>query len=492
VVGTAASNRSRGCGGPEHTRDWLVIAALVLGAFAIRAYRLDAFPDTLLADEADNAQAAVRILYGQPPEGGIFGLDWTGQPALSIYKEALSIRLLGFTVLALRLPSALIGALAIAPFYLLLRRQYSVVASSLAAVLLATEVWYLNFSRSGWNCIDVCFYMLGAMYFLLSALDRLNRGERTAWATWRAFAFAGLFCALGLHAYPSGRTITVALLLFLPLACWFHRRQTRYLLIGYGLLVGVEGLASAPEAWHVARHWDAFTGRTRVVSIFNSERYRADPAGTMLRQIGRNLRGPWDGTVNNTAQYSPVHEPQLGRVTGILVLFGMALSVALARIRRQPETCLWWLMLFSGWAFTQLLTVETPNGARGIVYVPALVAFAAPCLDELMSLLRRSGLEATGDRRFADPSDRSPVHSRRAAGAVTVAIAAAALANVHHYVSWQQMPHTRLERYLYVTVGEFRDWSNAIVDRARAGAPTMNVGQWRDAHPVADWGYPVP
>src|SRR5437867_4358066 len=52
--------------------EWLILGLLVLAAFAIRVYHLGSFPDTVLADEADNAQSAVRILYGQPPANGFF------------------------------------------------------------------------------------------------------------------------------------------------------------------------------------------------------------------------------------------------------------------------------------------------------------------------------------------------------------------------------------------------------------------------------------
>ena len=145
----------------------LILSLLVLVSFVVRVYQLGVFPDTVLADEADNAQSAVRILYDQPPENGFFGFDWTSQPAFSVYKEAAFIAIFGFNIMAMRLPSALISALALIPFYLLLRRQFSMIASLLAAILLATSVWYLNFSRSGWNCVDISFYMLMTMLFLI-------------------------------------------------------------------------------------------------------------------------------------------------------------------------------------------------------------------------------------------------------------------------------------------------------------------------------------
>ncbi len=184
--------------------EWLVIGAIVAVALAIRLYGLGVFPDTVLADEADNVQSAARILHGQPPENGLFGLDWTQQPAFSVYKQALFLAIFGFNIMAMRLPSALISALALLPFYIIARRQMSAIAAALAALLLATNVWYLNFSRSGWNCIDIGCYMLLAMLTLVLALDAaaLGKGhERRAYA-W--FAASGLKLRIGLVRLPRG------------------------------------------------------------------------------------------------------------------------------------------------------------------------------------------------------------------------------------------------------------------------------------------------
>jgi len=98
--------RSQRVGSLPHRVEWLILCFLILAGFAIRAYNLGGFPDTVLADEADNAQSAVRILYGHPPENGFFGLDWTQQPAFSVYKEAAFIAIFGFNITAMRLPSA--------------------------------------------------------------------------------------------------------------------------------------------------------------------------------------------------------------------------------------------------------------------------------------------------------------------------------------------------------------------------------------------------
>jgi len=467
--------------GPLHPWvELLMLGLLVLAAFVVMVYNLGSFPDTVLADEADNAQSAVRILYNQPPENGFFGFDWTSQPAFSVYKEAAFIAIFGFNIMAMRLPSAVISALALIPFYLLLRRQFSVVASLLATILLATSVWYINFSRSGWNIIDICFYMLMSMLFLMWALDTMTSGLGPPWLKWVHFAAAGFFCALGLYGYPAGRAITLAMAAFFPVVLLLRRNHWKPLLMGCLLLFMVEAVAFAPQAVYIARNWELFNGRSRVVLILNDPAYKADPVGTMLQQLGRNIRGPWDGRVNNTAQYSPVGEPQLDRTTGLLVLVGMALTILVGTLRARPETWLWWLMLLAGWALTQLLTVGTPNGARGMGYMPALVYFAGVSLEGVV----------VGLRRISTRVGWVLVTRPLLVAALAAAILLVGHANVKHYIDWQNTPHTRQDRYLYITAREFPKWSAHIIDRAKNNGGITNVGIWRDAHPVQDRANP--
>lgn len=458
----------------------ILMVLFILAAFAIRVYELGSLPDTVLADEADNAQDSVRILHGITPENGFFGLDWTDQPAFSAYKEATFLAIFGFDIFAMRLSSAVISTLALIPFYLLLRRQFSMIASLLAAILLATNVWYLNFSRSGWNCVDIGFYMLTAMLFVVYGLDAIPAESHSHRLIWLYFAAAGFFCALGLYGYPAGRAITLAVIGFVPVSLLLYRQHAKMLLLGYVVLFAAEAVVFAPEAIYIAKNWEHFTGRTDVVSIFNNPEYQADPQGTMLRQLERNLRAPWDGSVNNTAQYSPVGEPQLDRAAGWLALLGIALTILLARLRRRPETWLWWLMMLAGWALTQLFTVATPNGARGIGYMPTLLYFSGAGLDGILAGLRRV-------------ATRFPVVQMiRQIGivAISVFILFAGYTNVKHYVDWQTTSRTRQDRYLYITAREFPDWAASIVDLAKNKQNSTNVGQWRDAHPIQDIANP--
>ena len=481
TVDLRAKPLTQGLIGPIPTRvELLMLSLMVLVAFFIRVYRLGDFPDTVLADEADNAQSAEEILQGHPPPNGFFVLDWTDQPAFSAYKEAAFLKIFGFKIMALRMPSALISALALIPFYFLLRFQLSLLSSFLASILLATDVWFLNFSRSGWNCIDIGFYMLMAMLLLILAVRTAVSTRDKRLLSWVYFAASGFFCALGLYGYPAGRAITLAVAAYLPIMLILYRKEFKILLLGSIILFSVEAAAFAPEAVYIARNWQHFTGRTNVVFILNNPEYKANPVGTMLNQIKNNLQGPWIGNVNNTPQYSPVGEPQLDGFTGILVLIGMILTFVDYKVRRQPETWLWWLMLLAGWALTQLTTVDTPNGARGIGYMPTLVYFAGVGLDMFVTDL--ANITASTNWSF--------ISSRLFAGLLVLAVLVAGYSNVKHYVDWQNNPRTRTARYLYLTAREFPKWAADLEDRIKTGYQTYNVGIWRQWYPIVDISNP--
>ena len=474
------ADQTRKITGLRRYLDPVMLAAVILFSLAIRLYDLGSFPDTLLADEADNAQDSLRITYGLTPVNGLFGFDWTAQPAFSAYLLSAFIKLFGFTMAAIRLPSAVIGTLALIPFYLLLRRQFSMSTSLLTTLLLATNVWYLNFSRSGWNNVHICFYMLMAMLFLMLALDTLRipaRGPaQQRWLRWFYFGAAGFFCALGLYGYPSGRAVILGIMAFFPVALWFYRRHWRQLVAGYIIAILTAGIIFAPQGAYILQNWEAFNGRSKVVTLMNSPDYQSDPAGTLWLQLSKNVRGPWDGSVNNTAQYSPVGEPQLETITGLLVLVGMALSLLLPGLRRRPENWLWWLMLLVAWISTQVLTVGTPNGARGIGYMPTLLYFAAVAVE----------IPIRAASRLPRPARWVP------AVVTAIVLLAVGYGNVTHYIDWQSQPRTRQDRNLYIAAYEFPEWSSDVIERARTKQVNANVGVWRDAHPLKDLGNPQP
>jgi hypothetical protein len=105
-------------------RLWLelvLILALTTLAFAVRVYRLPDIPPGLHSDEAANGVDVLDILGGH---NSIFFERNSGREPLFIYLQAVAVGLFGTTSLALRLTSAIIGALTIPAIYWMRRHSH--------------------------------------------------------------------------------------------------------------------------------------------------------------------------------------------------------------------------------------------------------------------------------------------------------------------------------------------------------------------------------
>ncbi len=450
-------------------RDLLVLGIILAVALVLRLFNLENFPDNFNPDEADNFQDAMQVLYGSPRVNGFFGFDWKPQPAFSVYMMSGFVSVFGATVTAMRLPSALFSCLALVPFFLLLRRQFSLAATALATMLLATSLWYLNFSRSAWENVHVAFYMLGAMFFLLLALDRVKEGNKQ-WRAWLYFAISGFFCALGLYGYFAGRAILLAMPVYFPIAAWFYRRQWKSVLAGFLLVGTVAVLLFLPQLLIIVQNWNLFNYRAASIFIPNTPQFASNPLGTLWEQVSRNALGPWVGSVNMTGRYTPFGEPQLDLVTGLLVLAGMVLSLVWPALRRRPETWLWWVMLLVGWTLTQVLTTRTPDGARGVGWLPALFFFAACAIEGLVSLVAHLPVD---------------LQRRVAVGAASVGLMLVAFGNVVHYVEWQNSPATHFYRQPWIETDRFASFAAEVKQRAQSNATRLTWGEWQELKPLS-------
>jgi 4-amino-4-deoxy-L-arabinose transferase-like glycosyltransferase len=470
----------------SHTRqkrlEWLGLALILAVALVLRLYALGIFPDTLSPDEADNGQDALRIIAGHPPDGGFFGLDWKPQPAYSVYMISLSMRLFGENILAIRLPSALLGTLSVLPFFLLVRRQTSAFAALAASLLMATSLWHVHFSRSGWENVQVPCYALGALACLVWAVDSLRIPSRPRRRAWVLFVAAGIFCALGLYSYFSGRLIILVLLAAaVPLIIW-EREQRKELLIGFGLTILTAVLLFAPMLPIILSDWEFFNLRSATVLLLRQPEFRMAPIATLWLQISDTISMMWGEATINNKRYAPVGQALLEPITRILLLAGMLLSFWQ---RRRVETWLWWLLLIIGWFVTQVLTTHTPDPARGTIMIPAMFFFAALSIDWLAQAIARL---------------RGRVRLPVAALGVLLLIAIACT-TLHRYVVWQSIPDTREARQPYIQIDEIPDWVATVKDRAVQNLSVLTVGDWRATHggivppvaaPIAQQPQPVP
>jgi 4-amino-4-deoxy-L-arabinose transferase-like glycosyltransferase len=195
----------------------LILLGITALALALRLWQLDSalhYP----VDELGFADAAAAI--GRQPAlpllarfSEVYAFPW-----LYPYWQAVSLALFGNQLGALRLVSALLGALTIPAVYGLGRALFDRPTGLAAALLLATFPPHLHFSRLGLNNIADPLFGTLALVLLVRGQHNHKRG---------AFVLGGVCLGLTQYFYEGGRLLFPPLALIgLGVGTLFQRRET--------------------------------------------------------------------------------------------------------------------------------------------------------------------------------------------------------------------------------------------------------------------------
>lgn len=288
----------------------ILFAILALALF-VRVYHLDSLPAGLYPDEATNGTDA--LLANQTGEYQLFYTNNYGREGLFINLQALAVKYFGNTVPVLKFWSVVFGTLAVLGIYFLARELFARrLYALIAAFLLATSYWAINFSRIGFRAIMVTFLLTFSFFFLF-------RGLRTH--RLRHFLIAGLFLGLGVHTYVAFRLVPLILVALLPiLILTYERFLARYWRHILAFILGAF-ITAAPMFFDFYVHPDHFSSRTGAVSIFSPDINKGDFWGTFGKTFGLSLiKYNFWGDQNWRHNYPPY--PILDPVTGAFFLAG--------------------------------------------------------------------------------------------------------------------------------------------------------------------------
>jgi 4-amino-4-deoxy-L-arabinose transferase-like glycosyltransferase len=211
----------------------LVVAGLVALAVLARVWDLQNWPYAIHPDEILIGRTAIDG-YLSGHTAPFFGTLWENAdlPAPWFLGVALSLKLGGITLAALRLPGALIGAATALPLYGLIRGAWGRAAAIAGTAIYAVSAGAVHYSRVTLNNIATPFFWAVCFFFLL-------RGLRTRRPL--DWVLAGLAAGLGEYTYYGTRLlpfILLALLLYLLVVHWRQGWRTlgHFALLGLGYL----------------------------------------------------------------------------------------------------------------------------------------------------------------------------------------------------------------------------------------------------------------
>lgn len=163
----------------------LILIAILILAGILRLYALENNPSGFNADEAAIGYNAYSLIETGKDEHGlswplVFRSFGDYKPGGYFYLVLPFVKILGPSVLAVRLPSALLGIVSVWLIYLL-AGELAAVSQLISqktkfqlysALLLAASPWHLQFSRGGWETNAATAMLLGSIYFFLKSLNR--------------------------------------------------------------------------------------------------------------------------------------------------------------------------------------------------------------------------------------------------------------------------------------------------------------------------------
>jgi len=376
---------------------WVTLAVLVALAAAVALLRLQhitAFPQGIQSDEGPDGVYALQVLEGEHavffPEAAS-GREWMG-----VYTIALTTSVLGRTLLAFRLPTALASAGTVLVVFWLGRLLFGrnetgqetpwrgLLIGGVGAGLLAVSLGQTIIGRASLRANYLPLF-LGLCFALLWWGWSRPAQERN----WPLVALAGVCAGLLPYTYIPSR-FTPFLFLFFSLSfLWPLRAVTRARLKAElpwaAIFIGAAGLVAAPILIYFALHPEHFFIRSREVWVLNESQ------GTAL---GAFLYNVWEHLLAFGIQgdlrerYNFAGRPMLNPWEAFFFWFGV--GMALWRWQRQPayRLLLLWLAVLLVPAMLARDVGLGPNTLRMIGAAPAVYLLIGAGLWEMDRLLR--------------------------------------------------------------------------------------------------------
>lgn len=355
----------------------LTVTALLGTALMLRGVNTQEVPHVLSGDEASSGLSAVEFINGNMDN--IFTVGWFSFPSLFFFIQSLPIRLLGQTTEALRLLSALAGALTVVAVYLVGRAMFGELVGLAAGIFMTGFHFHINFSRIGLNNIWDGFWLVTVFGLF--------------WTGWRSekrsyFVFAGLALGLSQYFYVSARTVPLILLAWLFFAGLVDRARFKRLWLDFCLAGFIALIVFMPLGLFFASHPGEFAAPINRVTIFGvwMEETMAQSGKTFWQIMGEQFLAGLQGFTHLPLRfwYEP-GTPLLRPFAATAFLLGLILLALKPKDDRFQLLFLW----VAAFVLAVSLSESTPASQRFVGVAPAVALLVAYGVIETFNLFGR-------------------------------------------------------------------------------------------------------
>jgi hypothetical protein len=258
---------------PLSRRDRLLLGAGAVAYAALLLYRFRTVPDGLVNDTAEEALRGLLLLEQRRLEVLTFVLGNSAE-TLWLYVVGVSAKVLGTTVLAVVLPSALAATATVVLVTLLVRTLDPDIPWIVPFLLASGSPWLFHYGRSGLRAISAPLFVALTALLLARAARDPNRC--------RPFAWAGAAAGVSVCGYTACRLLPVALVLALAMVWLSEKARRREWLCASGAAVAGLLAASVPSLLTLFAHPREFLTRGSYVAVASASGRLANTLATAL------------------------------------------------------------------------------------------------------------------------------------------------------------------------------------------------------------------
>ena len=357
----------------------IAVAAIMLAAALLRIVALEDYPIALHNDEMSCMIEARGFLESNT---ALFSLGWFSCPNLGFFLTSLSLRIVGPTLLALRLSSAFLGLVSLIGIYLLVRRLFGVRPAVLLLLLTTPFHWHLHFSRTGFHYMQASSLTVVAVLLFAIAIERRSLV---------IFGCAGAVTGIAFQTYYAAWLTPFILGAWSVARLLSDREQGKIAIKGFVVTMVLFIVTLAPLLAHYLEKPDGATSRPNQVFLFSEENQghmlagygTSDPTKILAMnavRIGRFLVGKEGDRSVQYGLQGQFFDPYL------LPLFLAGLAYALTLVR-QPGGQLLWIWFLGTMTAGGLLTIDAVFSPRLIGITAIVLLFPALLIDRLMGAL---------------------------------------------------------------------------------------------------------
>jgi hypothetical protein len=350
-------------------RSRVALGAAAVAYAGLLFYRFRAVPDGLVNDTAEEMLKGLALVEQHRLEVMTTTLGYSAE-TLWLYVMGLSASLLGPTVAAAVLPSAVAAVLTAVAVALLVREIEPETPLASGFLLAAGSAWLFHYGRSGLRVAAAALFCALTGLLLARACRRPARP--------RAFFAAGAAAALGTYVYTTCRALPVALL---AAVAWraFRAAPAERPAARRAALAALGGMVlfSVPNLAFLAAHPHEFLGRGRYVYVGSAHDRVANTLATLELPFG--YPAAYRGQAGNGAAFDADGVSATFTAAGLdpippWVALLAALGLARTLLRRLDPPSVYLLGTLA--IVLAVLAPAGPSLSRLLVLLPVLIVLA--------------------------------------------------------------------------------------------------------------------